>query len=106
MLVTFTTEAHASITMFGEVAVTLLKLMGHSGTVPGALLAEEVPAALQRLQAAVSESPDAPLDPAAGTLAKDDGEQRHVSLAHRALPLIELLKSAEVAGKNVMWETP
>ena len=106
MLVTFTTEAHASITMFGEVAVTLLKLMGHSGTVPGALLAEEVPAALQRLQAAVSESPDAPLDPAAGTLAKDDGEQRHVSLANRALPLIQLLKAAGAAGKNVMWDTP
>jgi Domain of unknown function (DUF1840) len=106
MLVTFTTETHANITMFGEVAVTLLKLMGHSGTVPGALLAEEVPAALQRLQAAVSESPDAPLDPAAGTFAKDDGEQQHVSLAHRALPLIQLLKAAESAGKNVMWETP
>ncbi len=106
MLVTFKTEAHANITMFGEVAVTLLKLMGHSGAIPGALLAEDVPAALERLQAAVSESPDAPLDPTAGTGDKDDGTQPHVSLAHRALPLIQLLEAAAAAGKNVMWETP
>ena len=106
MLVTFKTQAHANITMFGEVAVTLLKLMGHSGTVPGALLAEDVPAALERLQAAVAESPEAPLDPSASPGTSDDSEQPHVSLAHRALPLIELLKDAAAAGKNVMWETP
>ncbi|MFY9974144.1 MAG: DUF1840 domain-containing protein, partial [Chromatiaceae bacterium] len=58
MLVTFKTEAYANITMFGEVAVTLLKLMGHSGTIPGALLAEDVPTALARLKAAVAEHPE------------------------------------------------
>jgi hypothetical protein len=53
MLVTFTTKAYANITMFGDVAVTLLKMMGHSGTVPGAILAADVPAALSRLTAAI-----------------------------------------------------
>ena len=43
MLVTFTCKAYADITMFGNVAASLLRLMGHSGTVPGALLAHEVP---------------------------------------------------------------
>jgi hypothetical protein len=38
MLVTFTCKAYADITLFGNVAVSLLRLMGHSGTVPGALL--------------------------------------------------------------------
>ncbi|MEA1053075.1 DUF1840 family protein, partial [Lamprobacter modestohalophilus] len=33
MLITFETKAHANITMFGDVAVTLIKLMGHSGAV-------------------------------------------------------------------------
>jgi hypothetical protein len=41
MLVTFTTEAYADITMFGDVAVALLKMMGHSGTVPSAIRAED-----------------------------------------------------------------
>jgi hypothetical protein len=35
MIVTFRSKAHADIMMFGDIAVNLLKLMGHSGTVPG-----------------------------------------------------------------------
>jgi hypothetical protein len=53
MLVTFTSKAYADITMFGDIAVTLLKMMGHSGTVPGAILAADLPAALSRLTAAI-----------------------------------------------------
>ena len=49
MLVTFTTDAYADITMFGDVALATLKMMGHSATVPGAILAADVPAALSRL---------------------------------------------------------
>jgi hypothetical protein len=106
MLVTFKTEAYANITMFGDVAVTLLKLMGHSGTVPGAMMAEDVPAALERLKAAVTEHPDAPLDPSGGKQAGDEGDQTHVSLAHRALPLIQLLTAAAAAKAHVLWESP
>ena len=106
MLVTFETKAHANITMFGEVAVALLKLMGHSGAVPSALLAEDVPAALERLRAAVSENPDTPLDPATEKGDKGNGEERHVSLGHRALPLIQLLEAAAAAKENVMWYHP
>jgi len=54
MLVTFSCPAYADITMFGDVAVRMLKLMGHSGTVPGALLAEDIPAALARLRSAMA----------------------------------------------------
>ena len=43
MLVTFRTKAHAEITMFGDVAVELLKLAGLSGNVPSAILADMLP---------------------------------------------------------------
>jgi hypothetical protein len=105
MLVTFKSEAYASITMFGDVAVALLELMGHSGTIPGALMAEDIPAALARLEEAIAANPDASLE------AKDDkgedgeSDQRRVSVAHRALPLIELLKAAKADEKHVMWES-
>jgi hypothetical protein len=104
MLVTFKTKAHASITMFGDVALTLIKLMGHSGTIPSAILAEDVPAALEHLRRAVSAHPEATLDPKPSGGPKDQGDDIHVSLAHRALPLIELLEAAAAAGENVMWE--
>lgn len=103
MLIHFETKAYATITMFGDVGVALIKLMGHSGTVPGAILADDVPTALERLKAAVAEHPNDPLDPPepAGSR-KDEGQ--HVSLAHRALPLIELLTAAARDGENVMWD--
>jgi hypothetical protein len=104
MLVTFKTDAYANITMFGAVAVTLIKLMGHSGAVPGALLAQDVPAALARLRSGVAANPDARLDPAPASGREPDEETPPVSLAHRALPLIELLEAAATQGENVMWD--
>jgi hypothetical protein len=103
MLITFETKAYASITMFGDVAIALLKLMGHSAAVPGALMADDVPAALARLKAAVQAQPDEPLDPTEGP-ASDGEEDQHVSLANRALPLIELLTAAAAEHENVMWD--
>lgn len=102
MLITFKTPVHADITMFGDVAKTLIRMMGHSGTVPSALLAEDVPAALARLKQAVDANPEAPLNPARDR----DDEETHgqsVSLRHRAMPLIELLEAAAREQKNVIW---
>jgi Domain of unknown function (DUF1840) len=101
MLVTFTSPAYANITMFGDVALTMLKLMGHSATVPGALLAEDIPAALQKLEAAVAADRLSPPEQPA----EDEGGEVPVSLSHRALPLIELLKAAAKAKVNVMWDS-
>jgi hypothetical protein len=103
MLITFKTPVHADITMFGDVAKVLLRMMGHSGTVPGALLAEDVPKALARLKAAVEANPEAPLNPERDD-ADDDARTLSVSLQHRALPLISLLEAAARDEKNVMWD--
>jgi hypothetical protein len=85
MLVTSKVDAYAVITMFGNVAVALIKLIGHSGTAPSALLGPDVPGALARPRAAVSADPDTPLDRFTNK-GQDggDGEGSHVSLAHRA----------------------
>lgn len=105
MLVTFKTEAYPNITMFGDVAVALIKLMGHSGTVPGALLPDDLPEALERLQTAVASRPDARLDTATTAAGDDEDEEPPVTLAHRAMPLLELLKAAQAERKQVMWES-
>ena len=97
MLVTFSCRAYADITMFGQVAERMLKLMGLSGTVPGALLADDVPAARSRLETALATivEPEPIRD-------DEDGEPV-VSLHHRALPLIQLLRAAERERVDVMW---
>jgi hypothetical protein len=105
VLVTFRTSAYANITMFGDVAIRLLKLMGHSGTVPSAILADDVPAALERLKAAVaSDKAAAAENPPTGERG-DDSEEPPVSLAHRAFPLIELLEAAAGKKCDVMWDS-
>jgi hypothetical protein len=96
MLVTFTTDAHADITLFGEVAHALLKMMGHSGTVPSAILAADVPATLNRLTVAINA--ENILSPA------QELQQPEVSMKNRALPLIDLLTAAAAAKANVMWK--
>ncbi len=99
MLVTFTTEAYADITMFGDVALSMLKMMGHRPIVPGAILAEDVPEALSRLKAALP-ADEIPVDEDED----EDEDEPGVSVSHRALPLIELLTAAANAKVNVMWE--
>ena len=102
MLVTFTTDAYADITMFGDVGIALLKMMGHSATVPGAILAADVPAALRQLTAAIdAEKNSAPIK---NNDEDNDDDEPEVSLAHRAMPLIDLLAAAAKADVNVMWK--
>lgn len=102
MLITFHTQAYADITMFGQVALSMIHLMGHSGTVPGAILAEDLPQALAHLRAGVQANPDAP---APAPMDSDEPDEPRVSLAHRALPLIALLEAAAREGANVMWDS-
>ena len=101
MLVTFTCKAYADITMFGDVALGMLKMMGHSETVPGAILAEDVPAALDRLKRAIE---TAPVQSESREARDDDSDEPPVSLVHRALPLIELLTAAARQKVDVMWK--
>lgn len=94
MLVTFTCKAYADITMFGDVAKRLLTMMGHSGTVPSAISAEDVPAALDRLKRAIGAEKVVPTPGMPMDARNDESNQQAVSLRNRALPLIELLAAA------------
>jgi hypothetical protein len=105
MLVTFRTKRHPNITMFGDVAKQLLELMGHSGTIPSAINAEDVPAALARVEAALNQRRAAEAaDVPEGDRRDDDDAPRKVTLAQRAVPLLELLRAAAANQANVMWD--
>jgi hypothetical protein len=101
MLIKFDSKV-GTLTMFGDAAVQLLKLMGHSGTVPSAILAADIPAAVERLRRALEQGASLPPAPA------DEEDRREgrspVSLRQRAHPLIELLERAAKNGADVMWE--
>lgn len=126
MLVTFSCIATGDITMFGDDAEHLLKLMGHSGTIPSAIFAKDIPAVLERLKIAIeseekaltavasSDSDDhmdvggrvptvGALGEVSGTVTDDDEAETSVNTAGRAFPLIKMLTAAIEADCNVMW---
>jgi len=113
MLVTFKSTATDSITMFGDVATPLLKMMGASGRVPGALGASDVGAALQQLESGIEQlkaqthaqaAAPAALNEDLGDDEDDKSKEPPVAIAIRAVPLISLLKRAAAANAEVMWE--
>jgi hypothetical protein len=98
MIVTFTTKAYADIIMFGDIAIALIKMMGHSGTVPSAILADDVPHALSQLKQSLSMSIEDKTD--------DETEEGEpvVSFHQRALPLIALMEAAIKQHEDMSWK--
>ncbi len=103
MLVRFDSRV-GGFTMFGDSAAELLKMMGHSGTVPSAILAIDIPRALERLQAALAAAPDPPPQPTAARAGSGEPEEPRISLRQRAHPLIDLLERAVKAHCDVLWD--
>lgn len=101
MLVTFSCEEYGNITLFGDVAKRLLTLMGQSAAIPGALLARDVPEALSHLKKAVEQ--DKLKNPKQPKNQQNDEEEEPISLAQRALPLINMLETAQRKQCNVTW---
>jgi hypothetical protein len=114
VLVVFRSPATESITMFKDVAVELLKLMGATGRIPGGLNADDARAALARLETAIdrirvethSDTPARPADNEDWATEEDKDLDREptVAIAARAVPLISLLKRAAAADAAVTWE--
>ena len=103
MLVTFKSSSHGDITVFGSVAKSLLKMMGQSGQVPGAVMAGDVAA----VRSALTESLDAlesDSDDDQTSAKNNDEGDAPVALSTRAIPLLAMLDSAAENGDNVMWE--
>jgi len=88
--------------MNGDIAVQLLRAMGHSGTVPSAILPADIPAALVRLKTAVAETTQS--SPESATGGDKEEKEAPVSLRNRAFPLIDLLTRAAAKGAEVMWK--
>ena len=86
MLVKFKSEV-GGFTMFGDVARTLLKMMGHSGTIPSAILPEDIPDAIRTLEKALESAPPPKAESAEAS--EHEREEEPVTLKQRAYPLLE-----------------
>ncbi len=105
MPITFKSKHSPDILMLENVARELIRMMGHSGTLPGSWAPEDLSEALAKLEATLAGGAAQPL---AADRRRDDDEDhdrgRGVSAAHRALPLIEMLRRAQRDGDYVSWD--
>ncbi len=105
-MITFNTEHAGSIMMFDEPARALLRMMGTSASVKGALLAEDVPAALASLEAALQGLPPEAVGQQGDAEEGEKNETKDavlVTLAQRAVPLRDLLRRAVETESYVSW---
>ncbi len=102
MPITFKSKHSPNILMLDTVARDLIRKMGHSGSVPGSLGADDIAAALEKLKHALARANAAAGGDPGGEDEREDGPA--VSLAHRALPLVEMLEKALAEGDYVIWD--
>lgn len=86
--------------MFGDVARTLIRLMGRRETIPSAMYPEDIPAALEKLRSALMRDDSTE----SGAAAPDQDGKKKIDIQTRAIPLIALLVAAEKEQVPVMWE--
>jgi hypothetical protein len=99
MPITFKSRHAPDIVMLETVARQLIRLTGHSGSVPSSLGVADVGPALERLRLALTSSAKAVSD-----ADEERDSDRNVSLGHRALPLVQMLESAAMHCDYVIWD--
>lgn len=107
MLITFKSSAAADVLMYKMHAKPLLDLLGKD-VEQGIITAEEMPAAVTRLEEEVSLSkrpPPSAADGGTNSNADDDDIEsgKKVSFAARAFPLLEMMRAAQKEDTFVMW---
>lgn len=102
MLVRFSLPAGTGITLFEHDAKTLLQLIRHSGTIPGAVDAEDVAQRLQHLKSALAQPPQSTTPN--HTTGYDDDDEETPSQSARFYPFMQLCEQAIKQHKNLMWD--
>lgn len=108
MIVTFQSPASGDVIMFGDVAKRMMELMGKEPTAKGIVTVEQLPEAIARLRAAIEEDKRqragrSPEELPQTERAENGTTRPWVSLAQRALPLLELLEWSLKKKKPVVW---
>lgn len=102
MIVTFKSKASGDVIMFGEAAHALMKIMGKDPDPKGIITPEQLPGAIAALKAAIAESRGE-----GGANEDDEADKpamaQHVTLAQRAIPLLELLEWSQKKNTPVVW---
>lgn len=98
MLVTFKSSASSDVIMFGDVAVKMMEILGKDPSDKGIITVENLPDAIAKLKAAIGADVQI-----RGKAISDANGDDPVSIAQRALPLVELFEWSLKQGVPVVW---
>lgn len=100
MLVTFQSRAAPDVVMLRDLAQYLLGLMGRRLDARGVILHDELPHAIERMQAeiAVAERNELALK-----YSRDRDHTPANELSQRAWPLISMMRAADTVHADIIW---
>lgn len=103
MLITFQSRASPDVVMLRDLAQYLLGLIGKRLDDRGVIMHDELPHAIDRLEAAISD--DAVAEATLGALHCTAGN-RHESrngLSQRAWPFLDMMREARKSDADIIW---
>ena len=105
MLITFQSHAAADVLMYKTHAKVLLDILGKD-VERGVITADEMPAAIAKLENEIAASKRGPATGEADGNQQDEDDidaAKKVSFAARAYPLLEMMRAAQREKAFVMW---
>lgn len=105
MLITFKSHAAQDLIMMKDLAVTLLGIIGKRLGERGVITVDELPHAIHKLEAAVSDARRIhPADAAVQTQpAPEEEEEEPLHLGQRAYPFLDMLRASQREGAHILW---
>lgn len=103
MLITFQSTATPDVVMLRDLAQYLLGLIGKRLETRGVIMHDELPRAIGRLEAAISEdvAAQATVEPLHCS-ADNRGEPRN-RLSQRAYPFLDMMRAAQKREADILW---
>ncbi|MGA7811406.1 DUF1840 domain-containing protein [Caballeronia sp.] len=106
MLITFKTSAAPDVQMLDNLADYLLGIIGKRLGERGVITHEELPMAIQKLEAAIAFDKKELAEHDGHFHEGEEGHEPHelpVGLAQRAFPFLEMLRLAKQADGDILW---
>jgi hypothetical protein len=106
MLITFKSPATPDVMMLDNLAEYLLGIVGKHLTERGVITVDEMPGAIQKLEAAVSTDKQKRAEGDGHFHEGEEGHEPHeipIGLAQRAYPFLDMLRLAHKENKDILW---
>ncbi|MGF6532654.1 MULTISPECIES: DUF1840 domain-containing protein [Paraburkholderia] len=103
MLITFQTPAAPDVVMLRDLAQYLLGLVGKRLDTRGVILHDELPLAISRLEAAISDDEKAEIVLESFQYSREHHQQSGSGLSQRAWPFLDMLREARKQNADIIW---